>query len=199
MIFIGVTMRVDSPSVYDEVRDGLDQQWLTFLHTCGLTPILMPNSPALVKTYIKHFDLQGILLTGGNSPTMYGGESPERDQVDSYLLDWACQHNKPLIGVCRGMQSIQLFHEQPLHRVSEHVKQRQKISINDQKAWVNSYHTLGATRCQLPLQSWAVSDDGVIKAIKHINKKVYGMMWHPERNQPFVERDINFFKQVFSS
>lgn len=198
MNLIGITMRADSPSDYDETRDGIDQQWIPFVLSCGLTPILMPNNPSLIKTYLEQFDFKGILLTGGNSPVQFGGHSPTRDEVDSYLIDWAIQHDKPLIGVCRGMQSIQLAYQQFLEPVSGHVKKQQNIYINGQQTSVNSYHTLGTKTCQLPLELWAISDDGVVKAVKHISQPIYGMMWHPERNQPFQKRDIDFFKQVFS-
>jgi putative glutamine amidotransferase len=199
MKLIGITMRADSPSDYDETRDGLDQRWLAFMLSCGLTPILMPNNLNLIKSYLEQFVFSGILLTGGNSPVQYGGDSPSRDEVDTYLIDWATQHGKPLIGVCRGMQSIQLAYQQSLELVSGHIKKQQKITINGQHAWVNSYHTLGTKSCQLPLETWALSDDGVIKAIKHTSNKLYGMMWHPERHQPFQQPDIDFFKQVFNS
>jgi gamma-glutamyl-gamma-aminobutyrate hydrolase PuuD len=198
MKLIGITMRADSPSNYEETRDGLDQRWLPFMLSCGLTPILMPNNPSLIKTYLEQFVFSGILLTGGNSPLQFGGNSPARDEVDANLIDWAIQNNKPLIGVCRGMQSIQLAYQQSLVPVSGHVKKQQVINIKGQETSVNSYHTLGAKTCELPLESWAMSDDGVIKAVKHIKKHIYGLMWHPERNQPFQQRDIDFFKQVFN-
>jgi gamma-glutamyl-gamma-aminobutyrate hydrolase PuuD len=199
MKLIGVTMRADTPSDYDETRDGLDQQWLPFMLSCGLTPILMPNNTSLVKTYLEQFKFSGILLTGGNSPMQFGGDTPARDEVDANLIEWAIQKDKPLIGVCRGMQSIQLAFQQSLEPVSDHVMKHQIIKINGQPTSVNSYHNLGTKICKLPLESWAISDDGVIKAVKHISKHIYGLMWHPERNQPFQQRDIDFFKQVYCS
>jgi gamma-glutamyl-gamma-aminobutyrate hydrolase PuuD len=197
MTFIALTMRADKHPDYDETRDALDQQWLGFMQACGLTPILLPNNLPLVVRYLTSLPFSGVLLTGGNSPVAYGGDSPERDAVDRYLLDWSAQTNTPLIGVCRGMQSIQLAYQQPLEPVTGHVCAQQEITVNGQPTLVNSYHTLGAKTCQAPLTSWATSNDGVIKAIKHESKKVYGMMWHPERNTPFAQRDIDLFRHVF--
>lgn len=190
-------MRADSPSDYDEVRDALDQQWIPLMFKCGLTPLLMPNNPSLIKIYLEQWEFSGILLTGGNNPVQLGGDSPARDQVDTILIDWACKHNKPLIGVCRGMQSIQMAFQQSLEPVDGHITKRQTINVNGQQIEVNSYHTLGSKVCKSPLQSWATSDDGVIKAVKHLSKNIYGIMWHPERNQPFHQRDIEFFTEVF--
>lgn len=197
MKLIAVTMRADKHPDYNETRDALDQQWLGFMQACGLTPILLPNNLAVVVSYLQHFAFAGVLLTGGNSPVAFGGESPERDAVDRYLIDWAGQNNTPLIGVCRGMQSIQLAYQQILEPVTGHVCAQQEISVNGQATLVNSYHTLGALTCLPPLVCWATSNDGLVKAIKHESKKVYGMMWHPERNVPFQQQDIEFFRQVF--
>jgi gamma-glutamyl-gamma-aminobutyrate hydrolase PuuD len=197
MKYIAVTMRADKHPNYNETRDALDQRWLGFMQACGVSPVLLPNNLALVVSYLECFTFAGVLLTGGNSPVAFGGDSDERDAVDSYLIDWAAQNNTPLIGVCRGMQSIQLAYQQVLEPVTGHVCAQQEISVNGQATQVNSYHTLGALTCLLPLTSWAKSGDGVIKAIKHESKKLTGIMWHPERNAPFEQRDIDFFKRVF--
>jgi gamma-glutamyl-gamma-aminobutyrate hydrolase PuuD len=199
MNFIGVTMRADKHPDYNETRDALDQQWLMFLQACGLTPVLLPNNLSVVKRYLGNINFIGILLTGGNSPIECGGDSHERDAVDSYLIDWVKQNDMPLIGVCRGMQSIQLAYGQTLEPVTGHICSEQTIIVNGYNTRVNSYHTLGTKNCFSPLKPWAVSDDGVIKAIKHDNKKVWGIMWHPERNIPFDAQDIELFKQVIQS
>lgn len=198
MKLIGVTMRVDVHPDYGERRDALDQQWLVFFKACGLTPIFIPNSVELISNYIESIPFYGFVLTGGNSPVKYGGDAPERDEIDQYLIDWSIKNNKPVLGVCRGMQSIQLAYGHSLVQVNDHVIKQQKIMINDQPNIVNSYHNLATKNCRLPLKTWAISEDGVIKAVKHQNEEVYGIMWHPERNHPFVQQDIELFKEVFS-
>ena len=198
MKLIGITMRVDVHPDYGERRDALDQQWLAFFKVCGLTPIFIPNSPELITKYLELFQFSGFVLTGGNSPVKYGGDAPERDEVDQYLIDWSIKNNKPILGVCRGMQSIQQAYGHSLDNVAGHIVKQQKILINGQEQIVNSYHKLATKTCQLPLESWAISDDGVIKAVKHQNEKIYGIMWHPERNTPFEQQDIKLFKKVFA-
>lgn len=198
MKLIGITMRVDVHPDYGERRDALDQQWLAFLKTCGLTPIFIPNSPELMTSYLELFQFSGFVLTGGNSSVKYGGDAPKRDEVDRYLIDWSIKNNKPILGVCRGMQSIQQAYGHSLDNIDGHVVKQQQILINGQEATVNSYHKLAAKTCQRPLVSWAISNDGVIKAIKHQDEEVYGIMWHPERNVPFIQQDIELFKKVFA-
>ena len=45
---------------------------------------------------------------------------------------------------------------------------------------------------------FAKSFDGNIKGIFSKKKKIVGIMWHPERNNPFKSYDINLFKKYFN-
>jgi putative glutamine amidotransferase len=160
--------------------------------------MLLPNSSSLLKKYIAMFDFSGFVLTGGNSPVEYSGDAPERDEVDEYLISYSTENDIPLLGVCRGMQSIQQRYGNPLETVASHVTENMKICTLTGERMVNSYHSLGSKLCNLPLLSLATSKDDVIKAIKHQSLRQYGIMWHPERNDPFDEQDVKLLQQVFN-
>lgn len=198
---IGVTLRVDTFQYPSDVerRDGCDQRWFEFFKTCDLVPILLPNNLLTVKHIIDSTHLDGYLLTGGNSPVACGGEAPERDCVDDFLIQNAIHRKIPLLGVCRGAQSIQLHFKQIIHPVSGHVNPSMDIKVNGAIRLVNSFHNLGSTSISLPLRCWAKSFDSVIKAISHDTDNIHGIMWHPERIFPFNDEDIRFFKEVFAS
>ena len=104
-----VTQRVDVTSTYGERRDCLDQRWIELLLSVGLFPVLVPNNLDYVKKLIATEQIDGVLLTGGNSLLNYGGDAPERDEVEKNLLELAILKNIPLLGVCRGMQIIQNY------------------------------------------------------------------------------------------
>ena len=67
--------------------------------------------------------------------------------------------------------------------------------INSSNDCVNIY-TLCFHRCGdlLPV---AYSSDGIVMAIEHIKKSVYGVMWHIERETPFRNEEKNLFKEIF--
>lgn len=194
---VGVTQRVSVVPEYGERRDCLDQAWTRFLAACGLLPLLLPNVTEAALTLCESNAISGVLFTGGNDLVALGGDAPERDAVESALIDWALKCGLPLLGVCRGMQVIQHRFAIQLHPVAGHVAHRQLIQINGEPKEVNSYHRFGAFDSAPPLEVWAVSDDGIVKAIRHSSEPITGIMWHPERSTPFSAADISLFRQVF--
>jgi putative glutamine amidotransferase len=194
---IAVTQRVEIVEAYGERRDCLDQAWTRFLAACGLLPLLLPNVTDAALALCEDVAIGGLLLTGGNDLAQLGGDAPERDAVENTLLDLAGRRGFPVLGVCRGMQVIQQRFAIPLQRVEGHVAPRQVIQIEGEAAEVNSYHHFGALESRPPLEIWAHSADGVVKAVRHSAQPLMGIMWHPERRSPFSSGDVALFRQFF--
>ena len=197
MKLVAITQRVSIVPEYGERRDCLDQAWPRFLAACGLTPLALPNVLEVALELCAGADVSGLVLTGGNDLAECGGDAPERDAVESGLLDWAERRGLPVLGVCRGMQVIQRRFGVGLRRVEGHVTRRQVIRIDGEPREVNSFHHFGAFESRPPLAIWAVADDGVVKAIRHSTQPITGIMWHPERCSPFSPADVALFRRVF--
>lgn len=191
MTLIAVTQRTQFISEINETRDALDQRWLEFLTLCDLTPLIIPNHLATAQHLINSFSLQGVLLTGGN-------DSPERLASETALMEQAIQNKLPILGVCHGMQFIQEYFGVTLTQISGHVVPAMEIVVNENTVEVNSYHERGTTQTSPELIVWGRAYDGVVKAIKHRDLPIVGMMWHPERCSPFQDRDCQLFKKIYS-
>lgn len=145
-----------------------------------------------------------LLLPGGGDiePWRYGqpnvasrSQDPDRDSLEWNLLVQFVSCKKPVLGVCRGMQIINVFfggdlvQDWPCHSAVNGVDRLHTVKtvagplrvLCGAHCIVNSSHhqivgQLGADL--LPLQ-WA--EDGVVEALHHRTLPILGVQWHPER------------------
>lgn len=198
MTLIAVTQRVTVVPEYGERRDAADQAWTRFLDLCGLTPVFVPNVRAVAERLVTALPVRGLLLTGGNDLSEYGGDAPERDDTERGLIDLALRRQLPVVGVCRGMQVLQTRCGVPLARVEDHVTAEHPIIVNDAVPdQVNSYHRWGSTLPGDDFTVWARAADGVVEGIRHNSAPMVGLMWHPERCQQPRSSDITLFRSAF--
>lgn len=191
------TQRVEVVKSYGERRDCADQNIPRFIEACGYLPIPLPNVLSITKQMLVQVYPSGIVLTGGNSLVKYDGDAPERDEVEKELLDFATQHQIPVYGFCRGMQMIMDYFGCELEQVQGHVAVHHKISGVMGEMEVNSFHNQACYRIKHPLEILAQTEDGVVEAIRHAQKPILGTMWHPERENPFWEQDIQMVRDLF--
>jgi N5-(cytidine 5'-diphosphoramidyl)-L-glutamine hydrolase len=197
MIPVAVTQRVETTST-GERRDCLDQRWTSWMRHCGLMPILLPNDADTAVALCAATGVAGLLFTGGNDLAVLGGDAPERDATENRLLELASEKGLPVIGVCRGMQVIQSQFGVPLHPIEGHVAPIMDVCLTDGTTRrVNSYHRLGTTHTVPALEVWARAADGTVKAVRHATRPMLGVMWHPERMQPFPDADIAMFHDCY--
>lgn len=191
------TQRVAIIKSYGERRDCADQNIPRFIKACGYLPVPVPNIWETAADMAAELKPAGILLTGGNSLEKYGGDAPERDDMEKKLLMYALEHKIPVYGFCRGMQVILDYFACTLEEVQGHVAVHHKISGPIGSLEVNSFHNQACFHVNQPLEVLAQTEDGVVEAICSREKHLLGTMWHPEREQPFVQTDIGRVQQLF--
>ena len=155
----------------------------------------------------------GFLFTGGQdvSPELYGTmdatgtiiPSPERDRLETLLLKKALQADKAVLGICRGLQFINVFfggtlwqdlpsqhpsdivHRQgkpygvPTHKVI--LKGDLKTQLGKDILEVNTLHHQAVKDLAGDLIPMAISPDGLIEAARMPGKRfVWAVQWHPE-------------------
>ena len=205
MKILAISQRVENITQYNEQRDCLDQRWTPFAHSLGFIAVPLPNlaTPADIINAIKP---AAIILSGGHSIAKLDPAasdiSPARDQFEQELLQLAIENNIPVLGICRGMQLINMFLSGELAKVSEHVACRHQIDFIDKNMpfnarEVNSFHHWGIEKSQLAksLIPFALAQDKTIEGFYHNSLPIAGIMWHPEREQPFDKNDLSLIKQ----
>lgn len=191
------TQRVEVVSSYGERRDCADQNISRFIEACGYMPVPVVNVLSIAKQMVEQLRPAGIVLTGGNSLTKYGGDAPERDQIERMLLDLALRYDIPVYGFCRGMQVIADYFGCELVQVQGHVAVRHEVHGKLGTMEVNSFHNQACRKAVSLLTVLAQAEDGVIEAVRHVGKPVFATMWHPERENPFRMEDIRRLQELF--
>jgi putative glutamine amidotransferase len=167
--------------------------------------------------------VDGIVLSGGADidPAHYGAERhpsvidthPERDEFELALAKAALERGTPILGICRGLQLLNVAHGGTLHQhvpdlpgalvhSSEWetgVRDRSRkwgpvfhpVEVSDSRLEnlfgrnleTNTYHHQAADQIGTGLSVAARSADGVVEALISSEVPVLGVQWHPEMHQ----------------
>lgn len=202
-----------STNLKDQVL-SVSADYLDAITSSGGLPIVLPNLDEEVHSFALLLD--GLLLTGGGDvdPTLFfeepiphlGNVSPERDNFEIALTQAMLNLNKPILGICRGIQILNiaaggniyqdiysqfdkplLQHTQfaPRHHAS-HFIQIEKATklhgiVQSDLVKVNSFHHQAVKKIPKDFEICAIANDGLIEAIESKEHDfVLGIQWHPE-------------------
>ena len=190
-----LSQRVDAVQSTPEIRDAIDQDMTRWLRLAGFHIYPIANtmqSKADIFSWLHNLSPEYVVLSGGNDI----GECPARDFTEAALIDYAETHKLPLLGICRGMQMLAWQSQVSLYPVSGHVNTRHQL-VGEISGEANSFHEYAITECPENYEILARSQDGVIKAIRRKDMLWEGWMWHPERENPFSDRDFGRLRELF--
>jgi putative glutamine amidotransferase len=227
---IGITMRLE----IETDRFYLGRDYSEALEALGAIPYhisLIPNKNYIAEIVKK---VDGILLPGSDTdvdPLLFGEEPkpnlkkiiPEKENTDLLILEEAEKLKKNVLGICFGMQVLNvsrngtLFqdietdiencvkHEQgkPLARNSHSLEIDKEcllsrlITSKNENIRVNSHHHQAVKKVGKNLRATAWAKDGVIECIEDTRKDrfVLGVQWHPELSW----KTEDFSKKIFES
>lgn len=195
-------------------RSFVNEDYIQSVLRAGGLPVNLPiiSSLELVPEMLEGLD--GLILTGGHdvNPLCYGQEPhpllseilPERDAFDAALLKYAEAMHIPVLGICRGLQMINvhyggtLFQDNSLmphceikhaqghsptvatHTISTHPGSF-VASILGAEALVNSFHHQSIDQVATGFQVTAQAKDGIIEAIERLEGHwCVAVQFHPE-------------------
>lgn len=209
MIVIAFTQRLIENTAYPETRDCLDVRWAWFCKQLNVLPLILPTTYEFEK-YFDHFNIGGIVLTGGNdlSSVSESALSNLRDTFEISLLTYAINHSIPVLGICRGMQLVASCFGVTLVPVEGHIGIRHQLvpgasagegygRFLSENMEVNSYHSYALRDAPNGFSVIARSCDGAIEAIQHSESRIFCQMWHPERENNLTANEQALYSKLF--
>lgn len=214
---IGITMSRKKSSSGKRDLYGLLYPYVDAVRCQGGLPMLIPLGLQTDELRDLYDRADGLVLSGGGDihPEQYGETitelcqqiDPERDELEFNLVRWAAAEGKPMLAICRGVQSMNVALGGTLWRdLATEVPSAAKHDFNpiyrrDQRAHgltvmpgsrlaqllqttsaeVNSLHHQACNKLAPEIRQVAVAPDGIVEAAE-ISDHPYavGVQWHPE-------------------
>lgn len=198
----------------------MNQRYFLAATMVGAVPWMIPLLDDDLGTLREIYErLDGILIPGGVdiNPAEYGEAvrpecgnlDPARDRVELQLTRWAMEDGKPVLGLCRGLQVINVatggslwqdlatqgtsfqkhdyfptagFERDHLaHDVEVIASTKLKRYLESSRVPVNSMHHQGIKQLGNGLVASAIAPDGLIEAVEGADDAfLIGVQWHPE-------------------
>jgi len=220
---IGVTTQ--TLQAIDGIPEGLpnsvvmNQRYYHAVASAGAAPVLIPLLDDLDTLRAIYERMDGILIPGGvdMDPATFGEKpherlgriDPARDRVELQLVKWAVDDRKAVLGLCRGLQVINVAlggtlyqdldaefpngikhdyfpthgysRDHLAHDVAVEAGSRVRHALTTSAVPVNSMHHQGIKTLASSLVASAVAPDGLIEAAESMSDSyIVGVQWHPE-------------------
>jgi putative glutamine amidotransferase len=226
--WIGMPVQMDPGSD----KQYLDRRYSDAIAEAGGSPLLIPLLATTQSIRAIAENLDGILLTGNSSdldPSLYGSSrtdacgpvQPLRDRLDFFLLSTAITRKIPVLAICYGMQSLNVFlggsliqdiptscdtrirhsdpesQGHPSHEIVISAGSLMEPIVGRLSAMVNSTHHQAIERPGQGLDVMARAPDGIVEAVSYSNPShwMIGVQWHPERSLDYDD----FSRKLFAS
>jgi putative glutamine amidotransferase len=214
---IGICSAVESAcwGIWEVMANVSPRSYSVAVTRAGGLPLLLPPDDVSAEGPDQLLDLlDGLVLAGGSDvdPASYGARPaeetgttwPERDRFELALAHRAIERDLPLLGVCRGMQLLNVAYGGTLEQHLEGIERHRHTagafsdhevvldegslaerSVGCGRCAVKSHHHQGIAELGEGLLVTGRSEpDGLVEAVEDRNRRyVLGVLWHPEEDE----------------
>ena len=210
-------------SVWDDEAALLPRSYIEAVQRAGGLVAMLPPDPGLTERPADALDLiDGLMLVGGADidPGVYDADRhaetvdtvPDRDRFEIALVRGALERDLPVLGICRGIQLLNVacggtlvqhledVIDQTPHRLDDAnwgahevvtVEGSRLRSIVGERPHVRSHHHQGIGDVGEGLSVTAHAHDGTIEGLERAGSRFcIGVLWHPEADVPGSGRPL---------
>jgi putative glutamine amidotransferase len=204
--------RIGITTSYENGVQSVDHHYVKAVEDAGGLPVILPVFGSQETSDMLSQMLDGLIITGGpgitrglldDLPEDLPPVDPLRDQSDTLIYNAFRSDERPVMGICYGMQFINAqtggtiygdlarhiqtsIQHSPKRGGKEHpikleVGSRLRDVMGREELMSNTYHIQSVATLGAGLKPAAYSPDGVVEAIESEGGKLLGLQFHPER------------------
>tara|TARA_B100001057_G_C22592445_1_gene849536 strand:- start:139 stop:744 length:606 start_codon:yes stop_codon:yes gene_type:complete len=176
-----------------QLEQSIDLRLIEFLQN-----IFQKTSIEIFNTSnLKKYDF--IVFAGGNSSLIKKNADKVRNKINNKVYNFAIKNKIKMLGICHGCHFLAKKNGFIIKKKENHVGYHKvNFNINNKRFTkvVNSYHneTIKNKKKKL-INIFCIADDNTVEAFHLKNKKILGIMWHPERYNKFKYFDKKLIKE----
>lgn len=212
MKIVGITCSIDEKKLY------LNRDYTTVIINLGFIPLII--SPDMIEKILTHINkISALIISGGGdiNPNFYGEKNKacknlvpdERVLSEMKLLKAFIETGKPILGICYGMQLMNIFlggnPYQNIETQIKHSSDNHEIQVTDNFLFekgqyiVNSSHHQAIKILGNGLEIFCMARDEVIEGVYLKEHPFFvGVQWHPERHMGEISLNLwkSFAKKI---
>lgn len=199
------------------------------VQAAGGVPVILPFTDDEEVLGQLAEEIDGLLITGGQdvNPALYGAERHPKtdegstllDRMEQILLEKMLEQDKPVLGICRGIQFLNVYFGGTLYQdIEDELKQEHHQDHPYDHFWhlvdivpgsplseilgkkdieVNSIHHQAVRDVAPSLKIMATTEQGMVEGLYLPGKKyVLGIQWHPEYMYQTDENSQKIFRSL---
>ena len=196
---IGIVPKISEP-YKNQFEFTVDLKLINFLKQ-----VFKKSEIVTLNQFNKKEKINLLILQGGNDLVYFNKKIKNiiREKYNNYYFNFAQKKRIPTLGICLGAQFIAKKYNSILikkHHVGDHAITFSETAIlknTKLPKTTNSYHNYVIKKLGKRFIKFAIAKDKSIEAFISSNKKILGIMWHPERFKKIRNFDKKIVKNFY--